>query len=130
MHNIGKQHAGALEIRTAERDIIGLERAREAKNVKVERSQADMPNSPSWEKFSKGALSSSYSFFILREKLREIDLLERDETWEGRNGQKPPHAQATGIQQEQNTNGSQSTDLGLVMRTGISLKHTGSTLSR
>lgn len=91
MHNIGK-HAGALEI-TAERDIIGLERAREAKNVKVERSQADMPNSPPWEKFSKGGLSSSYSFFIPREKLREIDLLERDETWEGRNEQKPPRAQ-------------------------------------
>ena len=66
MHNIGK-HAGALEIITAERDITRLERAREAENVKVERSQADMPNSPSRKKLSKGILNSSYSFFILRE---------------------------------------------------------------
>lgn len=49
---------------------------------------------------------------------------------QGRNEQKPPRAQATGIQQEQNTNGSQSTCLGLVVRTGISIKHTGRILSK
>lgn len=67
VHNIGK-HAGAFEIITAERDSTRLKRARETKNLKVWRSQADMPNSPSRKKFSKGVLSSSYTFFIPREK--------------------------------------------------------------